>query len=251
MNVLPILLIGIIAVGRPAFQEADDWDYGEDPARNLSIAAVTFENFGVAVRCLDGHLGVVFSGLPAASGLRTIRHRIDDGEEYAASWISGPDSSSAFAIWPRHVATGLSRGGRLSVVVPDGEETVRYSVELPASGTSVRRVFNACGHDLEAADAPAAPDGENLAGLVWRRVPYPDVPSRTNSEAGLAGLTCEVRDDGRLQDCQIESEFPAGSGFGRAARSAAHRRGQVSLADGATTGIAGRRISFMARYRTP
>ena len=230
-------------------QPPDDWDYGEDPARKLSIAAVTFDNFGVAVRCMDGSLSVVLSGLPVATGTRQVRYRMGDSEETGGEWISGRDSTAAFSVWPRFVAAGMSRGGRLSMKVPDGERMRQYAVDLPASEASITRVFSNCGHDLEASRADTAPSREDLTGLVWRRSPEPSFPSRTNYEIGLAGITCQVRDNGRLRDCSVESEFPEGSGFGRAATYGAHRTGQVALADGATSGMADRRISFLVRYQ--
>lgn len=231
-------------------QEAgDDWDYGEDPARKLSVAAVTFENFGVAVRCMDARLSVVLSGLPVATGSRRIQYRMGDGQESEGEWISGRESTTAFTVWPRYVAAGLSRGGRLAMAVPDGDGTRQYAVDLPASGASISRVFSDCGHDLEASIADTAPSREDLAGLVWRRTPEPSFPSRASYDVGLAGITCHARDNGRLRDCRIESEFPEGSGFGRAATYGAHRTGQVALADGSTSGMAGRRISFLVRYR--
>lgn len=245
------LLVGMLTLGEPvAAQEADDWDYGEDPARRLSIAAVTFENFGVAVRCMDERLSLVLSGLPVATGSRRIRYRMGDEEESGGEWISGRDSTSAFSVWPRYVAASMSRGGRLSMTVPDGEGNRHYAVELPASGASVARVFQACGQELDPPETDTAPKGEDMTGLVWRRAPTVNFPSRASYEVGLAGITCRLRDNGRLQDCRIESEFPEGSGFGRAATYGAHRTGQVALADGSTTGLAGRRISFLVRYQT-
>lgn len=246
------VVAGVLAIaGSPALAQdaGDDWDYGEDPARKLSIAAVSFENFGVAVRCMDGHLSVVLSGLPVATGTRRIRYRMGAGQESEAEWISGRDSTSAFTVWPRFVAAGMSRGGRLSLAVPAGDETRQYAVDLPSSGVSIGRVFSHCGHDLEATIADTAPSGEDLAGLVWRRTPEPSFPSRTSYDVGLAGVTCHVRDNGRLRDCRVESEFPEGSGFGRAATYGAHRTGQVALADGSTSGMDGRRISFRVRYQ--
>ncbi len=242
-------VLAMVAAPALAQEAGEDWDYGEDPARKLSIAAVTFENFGVAVRCMDGSLSVVLSGLPVATGTRRVRYRMGDGEETDGEWISGRDSTVAFTVWPRFVAAGMSRGGRLAMTVPDGDGSRQYAVDLPASDASISRVFSNCGHDLGASIADTAPSREDLAGLVWRRTPEPSFPSRASYDVGLAGVTCHVRDNGRLRDCRIESEFPEGSGFGRAATYGAHRTGQVALADGSTSGMAGRRISFLVRYQ--
>ena len=248
---LAALLVGHLAgPGSAVAQDEGDWDFGEDRARDLSIAAVSFENFGVAVRCMAGSLSVVMSGLPTASGLRTIQYRMGDAPEMESKWVSGMDSNTAFAIWPRSVASGMSRGGRLSMGVPDGETVRRYAVDLPPSADAIARVFRACDHELSPPGEDAAPAGENFAGLVWRKSPEINFPDRARYETGMAAILCLVRRDGRLQDCTVESEFPEGSGFGRAATLGAHQSGQVAPADASDSGMEGRRISFLARYST-
>jgi len=226
----------------------EDWDYGEDPARKVSVAAVTFENFGVAVRCMEGNLSVVMSGLPVATGDRTLRYRMGDAPEADSRWISGRDSTTAFSVWPRFVGTAMSRGGRLELGVPDGQVVRRVAVDLPASPEAVGRVFRACGQELQPPASDEAPDRENMAGLVWRQSPEIEFPDRARYEVGLAAIVCHVRETGRLRDCTIESEFPEGSGFGRAATFGAHRTGRVAPADGSEGGMEGRRISFVTRY---
>jgi hypothetical protein len=242
------LICLLLASGPATAQDADDWDYGEDPSRQTVIAAITFANFGVAVRCIDENLSVVLSGLPAASGERTMRYRMGDGAETDSRWISGRDSTAAFSIWPRAVGTELSRGGRLSLDVPDGERRRRFAVDLPPSTASVARVFRACGHELPATGNNDAPAGDNLAGLIWIKVPEVSFPDRSNYGVGLAAINCTARANGRLRDCTIESEFPEGSGFGRAATYGAHRSGQVGLAEGSDGSMEGRKIAFVTRY---
>ncbi len=248
---LAALLVANLASSGPAVaQDEGDWDFGEDRSRDLSIAAVSFENFGVAVRCMSGRLSVVMSGLPTASGQRTIQYRMGEAPGANTTWVSGKDSNTAFAIWPRSVATGMSRGGRLSMGVPDGETIRRYAVDLPPSTDAIARVFRACGHELSPPGEDTAPAGENFAGLVWRKSPEINFPDRARYETGMAAILCEVRRDGRLQDCTVESEFPEGSGFGRAATLGAHQSAQVAPAGGSDGGMEGRRISFVTRYST-
>lgn len=228
----------------------DDWDLGVDPAQKLTMAAVTFDRFGVAVRCMDGSLSVVMSGLPEDSGQRRLLYSMAGRPEVETLWVSGSRSTSAFALWPRSFARTMSEGGRLSVAAVDGQTTRRYVVDLPPSPTAIATVFQACGHDLVPARRDDAPSGEDFAGLRWAKGPDISFPHhRTNHEQGLAAIQCFVRETGRLQDCTVESEFPEGSGFGRAATLGAHRSARVEAMDGSTTGIAGRRVSFVTRYR--
>lgn len=251
-GVYALLAIVLLANGPSVAQDDGDWDFGEDPARKLSIAAVTFPNFGVAVRCMDGSLSVVLSGLPVASGERTLGYRMGGRAEIESRWISGHDSNSAFAIWPRSMAAELGRGGRLSVTAPDGEASRRFVVDLPRSAASVERVFQACGRELEPSERDAAPTGEELGGLIWRKVSRAEYPERAvsrNIGGGLAAITCHVRASGGLTDCAVESEFPEDAGFGRAATSAAHRTAQVAAPRGSSESIEGRRVSFVTRFR--
>lgn len=245
------LLAALLMSGGPAAARNadDDWDFGEDPGRKLSIAAVTFESFGVAVRCMDGSLSVVLSGLPVDSGQRRLLYGMGGDPEVESLWVSGDSSSSAFAVWPRSVATAMSRGGRLSVAARDGEATRRYVVDLPASSTAVGRVFQACGHELDTSRPDESPGDEDFAGLVWARSPEISYPGRARHSQGMAAILCHVRAGGGLRDCTVESEFPEGSGFGRAATFGAHRTARVEAANGSDENIEGRRIAFVTRYR--
>lgn len=235
----------MLAAGPALAQDGDDWDFGVDPARDVAVAAVTFENFGVAVRCMNGALSVVMSGLPVGSGERYIGLSVDDGPEDETVWVSGPNSNTIFAVWPRHFARVLARGGRLGLRAYEGDQVSRYAVDLPPSPSAVDQVFQACGETLET--ARSAPRAESFAGLEWIRRPSPSFPGRARYATGLAALTCTARRDGGLRDCRAESEFPEGSGFGRAAVLGAHRSGKVGPVEPGAD-IDGRRIVFTVRY---
>lgn len=220
-----------------------------DPSRNLTAAAVTFARFGVAVRCMDGSLSVILSGLPEASGQRRLLYGMRGEAETETLWVSGARSTSAFALWPRSVARAMSAGGRLSVAAVDGQTTRRYVVDLPPSAASVAAVFQACGYELDPVTEDEAPSGEDFAGLRWAQPPEISFPSRARYEEGLAAIACRVRESGRLRDCTVESEFPEGSGFGRQATLGAHRSGRVRAMDGSQASMEGQRVSFVTRYR--
>jgi hypothetical protein len=238
----------LLVTGPAGAQEnSDDWDFGQDASRNLTIAAVTFDNFGVAVRCMNDSLSVVVSGLPQDSGRRSLGWRMGDEPDQQTAWVSPPNSASAFSIWPRSVATSLSHGGALQIAARDGDSTRRYTVDIPPSGQAVGRVFEACGLSLTS-PTTAPPSGESFAGLRWARAPEPSFPSRNLTYgAGLAALRCTAQANGSLRDCQVESEFPEGAGFGRAAVLGAHRTGRVAAIEEGQS-VAGRTIVFLTRY---
>lgn len=250
MKIAMALTAALLASGGPAVaQDGDDWDYGENAAQKLSIAAVSFENFGIAVRCMDGNLSVLMAGLPAGSGRRTLNYRVGQGPEYASNWISSPGGTTAFAFWPRAVARDLSEGGRLTVTVPTADGPRRITADIPRSGEAVGRVFRDCDRELAPSQtAAAAPRDEDFVGLDWIREPDGGFPDRARFADGIAAVQCRVRASGRLGDCSVESEFPEGSGFGRAAVLAAHRTGRVGPAGGGEADIEGRQITFTMRY---
>lgn len=240
--------LALVLVGPASAQDAgEDWDFGHDANRNLTIAAVTYDNFGIAVRCLNDTLSVVVSGVQAEEGEQTIRFAMADKGERDTSWIGARGGVSLFSIWPASIAAYLRDGGRLSLGIPNGERTRRMAVDLPPSPTAIDRVFAACGRDAPE-QATGRLDGENLNGLRWRSIPQPSFPSNTDSESGIAALQCTTDDSGAPRDCRVESEFPEGGGFGRAAALGAHRNGRVELAEGAEGQVGGRRIAFTVRY---
>lgn len=249
-RVFAALLAAALTIHTPAFaQDGDDWDYGENSEQKLSIAAVSFENFGVAVRCLDGNLSVLMAGLPAGGGgRRALTYRVGSGPEFHSTWVSARGGATAFALWPRAVARDFSAGGPLTVVVLTEDGPRRISTELPPSPTAVARVFQACGRDLVPAEQNEAPRDEDFAGLKWIKAPEGSFPSNARFAEGLAAVQCRVNADGYLRGCTAESEFPEGSGFGRAAVLAAHRSARVGPINSGDTDIDGRQVVYTMRY---
>lgn len=244
-----LALIGLVALMATPVAAQDDWDLGRDPERKLTIAAVTYDNFGVAVRCMDDVMSVVVSGLPQGPGIRTIRHQIGDQPEMSNRWVSAGDGGAAFSIWPASTAAYLARGGRWVLDVPDGDRIRRISADIPPSPAAIGEVFSACRRTLSPTSQDDEPSQEDFGVLRWIRVPVPTFPTRTDALGGLAALTCTVTARGDLRACLIESEFPEGAGFGRAATMAAHRDGKVGPADPeSTVSMEGQRVSWVVRY---
>ncbi len=245
MRRVGLIGIGIALVATPAAAQ-DDWDLDRDPERKLTVATVTLDNFSVAVRCLDDVMSVLVVGLPPGRGVRTIHSSLDGQPLTSDRWISA-NRTTHLSVWPAAMAAQLSKGGRWVLDVPDGDRVHRTSVDLPTSSTEVREVFRACGRELTPASFDDEPGEEDLGPLVWTRAPRPSYP-RTEIAAGLAALTCTVDAAGRLRACRIESEFPEGGGFGRAAAIGAHRTGWVAPQPDTTEPSEGRQISFTVQF---
>lgn len=256
-QIIPLAVLSALTalIATPAAAQ-DDWDLGRDPERRLTVAAVNFDNFGVSVRCVDDVMSVVVSGLPVERGARTIRHRIGDQPAVTGTWVSAGNGSAAFSVWPAATAAYLSRGGRWVLEAPDGERIRRISADLPASSSAIGEVFAACGRTLTPTSELDEPRREEFGALRWIRTPGVSFPSRggieaqadveTNVEAGMAALMCTVTARGALRACRVESEFPEGSGFGRAAVIRAHRDGRVGPTDpDSTVSMEGQRVCWI------
>lgn len=91
----------------------------------------------------------------------------------------------------------------------------------------------------------------------WLSVPSANdmaraAPGRAASE-GVSGTTilfCKVREDGRLEACKVESEVPAGWGFGDASLSLVGKfQMKPQKRDG--TPVAGETVKFPIRFVAP
>jgi TonB family protein len=86
----------------------------------------------------------------------------------------------------------------------------------------------------------------------WSRHPPIEFPERAAARgirSGRVSLNCLPQPNGSLTDCRVESEDPAGAGFGLAALSGA-RRARLSPRDVANA-AAGARVVFSLRFEAP
>jgi len=107
--------------------------------------------------------------------------------------------------------------------------------------------------DTRGGITPWVPEDGAPVGLSWSRLPrgsYPEDARRHGIAGGRVVVSCVVQAEGRIDECIIESEHPAGYDFGREAIRAAERARIVSPThpDEARAAV-GRRISFPVNYR--
>lgn len=247
--------LSIVAVAFPALAQdaGDDWDLGRDPARDAVIAAVTFDNFGIAVRCVDRRLSVLMSGMPPGRGERNLKMALGESGEADQTWISAGDGTTVFSLWPTSVANYLRQGGRLQVIAPqDDGPARRYVVDLPRSDAAVPAVLTACGETIPSeGQANGVASREDLTGLTWARRIEARFPFQNNGptpEFGIVALSCVTDRGGYLKRCRIESEYPADGVFGRAAQLGAHQSGRVAVTEGDPAAVEGRRVVFVVRF---
>ncbi|HEV7351705.1 MAG TPA: energy transducer TonB [Brevundimonas sp.] len=254
--------LGLAAVGlglmlvAPAAQ-AQDWN-ALDLGRDISAVAVQWDSgAALAVQCrsdgLFAMLRLVHPVPPSADvSSPTVPVTYDHGgRERRQSWMLNTDGGAAFAPTPERFARRLLAGGDLELLVEPGEgPRQRYPLSLPADPTPLAAVLRACDVPLEhplddppqsvTMNVPVDGATPDLPQLEWVRRPTgqdlaDEYPTRAleRGQGGRAIISCLVRADGRLEDCQTISEYPRGAGFGRATIRVSERGFQMGGAGGA------------------
>lgn len=229
MNIAPVSLLfaALFVAGGPAFaQDTDGWAITE--ASGALIASASYESGqSFVIRCLDGKLDVMMTGMPIETGLqfRKLEWASEGGEHQRQTWINLPDRPMVFAARPVHVARILRKGGAASVrLLPTAEmaQTRRYDLPLPSDGSGVDHVLTACEvrlddprDDLIEIDPPIEKPG--VFPDIWQKQAFPAYPnSAMSAGAGDVMFSCIVADSGRLSECRVERETPPRVGFGPA-----------------------------------
>lgn len=229
----------LLAVASPALAQdpAEDWDLTVDAEQQLTLATVDFGENLLAVRCQAGALDLLLTGVPVS--VRTRRNvRVSAGAIVAEDqvWVAQAGQPVLGPVEPARLARQLRAGGELDVRIDkesDADQPRRYRLTTPASAASVNAVLTACGLPL---DEPRdlikrAPLG---VGLAWRTAPqadFPDNPDALRIASARVGISCVVGQAMDLADCRVESEDPAGHGFGANALAAA-RSAEIAPPDG-------------------
>lgn len=249
--------LALTIAGSVVAQDAsDDWDLIRQPETKTVFAYVpTTSGLTIGFRCVDGVYGAIIGGLPEAprnTRVRTLNISID-GEARDTRWLVTTNRTAAVADYPASLARGLREGGAVSIQIPGGAgdgRNLRHDLVLPASSAAIDETLTACGrptHDPRDALLPEIEESGLPAGVSWSRPPRPTFP-HTNYAEGSAVLTCVMTPVGGLDQCEIESEFPADGRFGRAALAATG--GARMLSPGETPGrYAPRMIAFRINFR--
>lgn len=250
----------------PAATPADTWVLTRLREGNTLLATAPFSN-GVTVvaRCSNNLFALILAGLPEPTDPKAQSRSLtllvgDDAVEKSTAWSVATDRTAAFSRLPAPMARRLAQGGALQIIVPappNGRRT-RYVMDLTESVSAVQEVLSHCGRPLvDPGDEEALADANDLpARFRWLAVPAVSFPAQASSlgeAGGSATLTCDVNRQGWLRNCDIENEFPEGSGFGQAARRAAPT-GRVALtAEGVAAGrtLGDGRMTFTLNFRTP
>ena len=255
------------ALAQEAEPQSEDWALVSLPERKAIAATIDFTSgLAVAARCVDGVYDVLITGLPEAPG-RTMSRELgiqagDQSEPHMSVWTVGTQRGTAFSRIPVLVARDLAEGGKLQIIVPStsGGPRTRYVMDLDPSSTAIEQTLTACGRTMVDPRQTRAGEiyGNGQDGLPdvvrWQTMPRPEFPAPVNDRSPLEGyvvLSCVAAADGRLSECQTESEQPAGYNLGRAVQRSLPRA-KLKLSDQASAEgleLAGRMIIFSVNFK--
>jgi len=219
------LILAVVTASPALAQQSDDWEIVRQPEEKTVFTYLpTTTNLVLGFRCVDGVYAAFIAGLPEArrnARTRTLQIKIGDSEMGDTVWNVTTDRTVALADYPAPLARELREGGAVTIVVPRGADdgrNIRYELTLPGSSAAIDETLTACGRPLaDPRDAllPDIEEGGLPPGLVWAEQPRPRYPM-TNYMEGVAVLSCMMKPDGGLEQCVVESEFPADGRFGEA-----------------------------------
>lgn len=208
------LVLATAAVGQD-----DDWEFQEDAAQHITIAAARYDaGQMIVVQCRDNKLAVVLTGLPQSAEPLQLAATRADGRSDEQRWVASGAPGAYRAVSPGRVTRFLKGGGLYSVHTEDGAATAfRGAFDLPSASANLDRVLTACGWALtDERDllAEAAVTVDRTGPSVHRRAPSrsvalrsarrePDVPATPPPPTPELEVSCIVRDM-HLRECRAD-----------------------------------------------
>ncbi len=201
MAVVASLCALVCGAGQAAPVHDDDWELVEDPAQELTLAAVRYDGGqSIIAQCQRGRLMLFLAGLPEGEEMLLLTATRADGRAGAQRWTPVVGPGTYRSVTPGREARFLRGGGSYVVRSAIGAATtVNATFDLPGQSANLDRVLTACGWALE-------DDRDALEEAVVfldrpspRRAPPPfRVPSVPERE-----VSCVVREM-RFRDCRAD-----------------------------------------------
>jgi hypothetical protein len=252
-RLLTAALCAVLGAGAAtAAPQDDDWEFQEDPAQHLMVAAVRYEaGAAIIVQCRAGALTAVLVGLtPSDSGLE-LRAARSDGRRDTQVWATAGAPGAFRSETAARDVRFMRGGGSYSLRTPEGAPTaLRADFDLPGQSANLDRVLTGCGwaltddrdliarvgSEVSLSDPNASPSrrrrgsGRSRAGSSGRpeMPPGPTAPAPAESQ-----VSCIIRAL-RLTECRPDHP-PAPDARSRAEGLEWLKDRQVYAPDGAET----------------
>lgn len=216
---LGLAMMAGLGFASAAFAQDDDWEFQEDPARQLSIAAARYDaGQMIVVQCRQGGLTVVLAGMPVTPGAIQVDATRADGRAVSQGWLPA-GAPGAYRSASSGRAARFMRGGGLYVLRTESP-AFRASFDLPTQSANLDRVITACGWAIEddrdliadatqislvdPDDTPSRPRARSARGAPRAPTPRPEAPAvPPPPPPSEYSVSCIVRDL-HLRNCRAE-----------------------------------------------
>lgn len=150
-RLLTVAFCAVLGAGAAtAAPQDDDWEFQEDPAHNLMVAAVRYEaGAAIIVQCRGGALTAVLVGLTPSDAALELRATRADGRQDTQVWAPAGAAGAFRSETAGRDVRFLRGGGGYSLRTPEGAATrLRADFDLPTQSANLDRVLTGCGWAL-------------------------------------------------------------------------------------------------------
>lgn len=200
LAILAVAAGGLVPAPVALAQTDDDWEFAEDTALELTVAAARYDaGISIIAQCSRNKMTVSLVGLPATTApSRRLDATRSDGAVDAQTW-EVREGGALSSTLPARDGRFLRVGGELRLRSAAGQTpSIAASFDLPTQHANLDRVLTACGYALED-DRDALPRADPDLRLVRR-------PSRgsTGGRPGISHeISCIIR-DGAYSACRTD-----------------------------------------------
>ena len=133
-----------------AAAQDDDWEFAEDPARQLTVAAARYDaGPSIIVQCRSGGLVAMLVGMPAGTQDIELNATRADGRSDVQAWTPAGADGVLRSDVPARDIRFMRGGGAYAVRTAEGaEQAFNATFDLPSQSANLDRVLTACGWEL-------------------------------------------------------------------------------------------------------
>lgn len=139
-----------LGMASSAVAQDDDWEFQQDTARNITVAAARYDAGQMIVaQCREGALTLVIAGLRGEAETVELEAARADGRRDLQEWRTAGAPGAFRSAVPARDLRFLRGGGTYSVRTAAGDEPVfAATFDLPTESANLDRVLTACGWGL-------------------------------------------------------------------------------------------------------